>query len=197
MSTDEQRYCEQCGAPLGPNARFCGKCGQPVAQPAPPPPAPPPPQPPAPAVSRAQAQACAVMETAPKKKRTPILGRLLAILVGLVLIVLGLRGPILSIAGQPETAVITDVSVSDREDHEYQITYRFVAGGKAYTGSWNQEALNVATLPNEGAQVSIRYLPAWPNLNAPARDTAPSLTSLLLVGLGVLLVVFNGRVRIG
>ncbi|MDH7490351.1 MAG: DUF3592 domain-containing protein [Anaerolineae bacterium] len=137
------------------------------------------------------------METVPKKKRAPILGRLLAILAGLALIFLGLRGPILSIAGQPETAVITDVSVSDREDHEYQVTYQFVVDGKAYTGAWNQEALNIATLPNEGARVSIRYLPAWPALNAPARETAPSLTSLLLVGLGVLLIVFNGKVRIG
>jgi len=196
MSDDEQRYCEQCGAPLGPNARFCGKCGQAVAQPATRP-APPTPQPPAPAVSRAQAQACAVMETAPKKKRTPILGRVLAILVGLALIFFGLRGPILSIAGHPATAVITDVSVSDSEEHEYQITYQFVADGTKYTGSWNQEALNITTLPNEGARVSIRYLPAWPALNAPARDAAPSPASLILLGLGVLLIAFNGRVRVG
>lgn len=193
MNPGEQRYCEQCGAPLGPNARFCGKCGQPVAQAVAPSPPPPSPQP----VSHAQAQACAAMQTAPKKKRAPILGRILAVLAGLALIFLGLRGPLLSIVGQPETAVITDVSVSDREEHEYQVTYQFVVDGKAYTGGWTQEALNIATLPNEGARVSIRYLPAWPGLNAPARETAPSLTSLLLVGLGVLLIIFNGKVRIG
>ncbi len=190
MSTEE-RYCEQCGAPLGPNARFCGKCGQPVAEVAPPP------QPPAQPVSRAQAQACAVMESAPKKKRTPILGRILAILAGLLLIFFGLRGPILSILGESATAIITDVSVSDREEHEYQITYQFTADGKTYTGAWNEEALNVATLPAEGTRISVRYLAAWPGLNAPASQTSPSLTNLLVFGLGVLLILFNGRVRIG
>lgn len=194
MNTGEQRYCEQCGAALGPNARFCGKCGQPLAQEATPTP---PPQPPTPPVSHAQAQACAVMETAPKKKRTPILGRILAILAGFVLIFLGLRGPLLSLLGESVTAVITDVSPADSEEHTYQITYRFTAGGQTYTGSWSQKALNITKLPSEGAQVSIRYLPAWPGLNAPAREATPSLGSLLLVGLGALLVVFNGKVRIG
>ncbi len=193
MNAGEQHYCEQCGAALGPDARFCGKCGWPVAQAAPPSP----PQASAPTVSRAQAQACAVAETMPKKKRAPILGRVLAVLAGLALIFLGLRGPILSIFGQPATAVITDVSVSDREEHEYQITYQFVADGQTITGAWTQEALNIATLPSEGATLSVRYLPAWPGLNAPVRDTAPSLTSLVLIGLGVLLILFNGKVRIG
>lgn len=194
MNSGEQRYCEQCGAPLGPNARFCGKCGQPVAQATVPPP---PPQPPAQPVSRAQAQACSAVQATTKKKRAPILGRILAVLAGLALIFMGLRGPILGIVGVPTTAVISDVSLSDREDNEYQITYRFAADGKTYTGAWHQEAQNIATLPLEGKQVTIRYLPAWPSLNAPARETAPNLTSLLLVGLGALLILFNGKVRIG
>ncbi|MBC7257626.1 MAG: zinc-ribbon domain-containing protein [Chloroflexi bacterium] len=193
MNAGEQRYCEQCGAALGPDARFCGKCGRPVAPAAPPPP----PQASAPTDSRAQAQACAVAEAMPKKTRTPVLGRVLAVLAGLALIFLGLRGPILSIFGESATAVITDVSVSDSEEHEYQITYQFTANGQPYAGSWNQEALNITTLPAEGARISVRYLPAWPGLNAPAREAAPGLTSLVLVGLGVLLILFNGKVRIG
>ncbi len=196
MNAGEQRYCEHCGAALGPDARFCGRCGQPVAQAAPPPQAAEP-QPPAQPVSRAQAQACAVVETMPKRKRTPILGRVLAVLVGLLLIALGLRGPILGVMGESATAVITDVSLSDAEEHEYQIAYRFSVGGQTYTGAWDQEVLNVATLPGEGAQIAVHYLPAWPVLNAPVRHTTPGLANLLLVGLGVLLVLFNGKVRIG
>lgn len=195
MDLEEQRYCEQCGAALGPNARFCGKCGQPVVEAVAS--TPPPPQPPARPVSRAQAQACAAMQTAPKKKRTPILGRVLAILAGLALLFLGLRGPILGLLGNPTSAVITDVSETNSEEHEYQITYRFTVGGQIYTGSWNQEALNITTLPGAGDRVSVRYFPAWPVLNAPAREATPSLTMLLLIGLGVLLIVFNGKVRIG
>lgn len=196
MNAGEQRYCEYCGAALGPDARFCGRCGRPVAQAAPPPQATEP-LPPVQPVSRAQAQACAVVETLPKKKRTPILGRILAVLVGLLLVALGLRGPILGIMGESATAIITDVSLSDAEEHEYQIAYRFSVGSQTYTGAWNQEALNVATLPGEGAQIAVRYLPAWPGLNAPVRHTTPGLANLLLVGLGVLLIVFNGKVRIG
>lgn len=194
MTASEQRYCEQCGAALGPNARFCGKCGQAVAETATPPPTP---QPPAPTISRAQTQACAVMEAVPKKKRTPIFGRILAILAGLALLFFGLRGPILSVLGQSTTAVITDVSVSDREEHEYEVRYRFAVGDQMYEGAWTQEALNVTTLPGEGARLTVRYLPAWPALNAPLRHTTPSLTHLLLAALGILLIVFNGKVRVG
>lgn len=189
MNAEEQRYCEQCGAALGPDAKFCGKCGAPVGEAASPAPQA--------KVSSAQAQACAVLEAAPKRKRSPILGRVLAILAGLALIFLGLRGPILIALGESAMAVIMDVSVSDSEEHEYQITYRFAVDGQTYTGSWNQEALSIATLPTEGAQIYVRYLPAWPGLNAPTRQTSPSLTNLLIIGLGVLLIGFSGRVRIG
>lgn len=188
MNAEEQRYCEQCGAALGPDVKFCGKCGAPVGEAASPAPQA--------KVSSAQAQACAVLEAAPKRKRSPILGRVLAILAGLALIFLGLRGPILGIVGETDTAVITNASGPDDED-QYQITYQFFVGGARVTGAYTQETLNITTLPREGATITVRYLPAWPGLNAPARETAPGLTNLLLVGLGVLLIGFSGRVRIG
>lgn len=43
--TEAPRFCENCGAPLEPDARFCDECGQPVAE-APGPQAPPPAVPP-------------------------------------------------------------------------------------------------------------------------------------------------------
>jgi hypothetical protein len=147
--------------------------------------------------SVAQDQACAVAQAAPKKKKSGCFGRLLLIVVGLAMIILGLQGPILGIVGEPATAVVTDVSVSDREEHEYQVTYQFVAGGKTLSGSWTQEALNITTLPNEGATVAIRYLPQWPSFNVRRGETTPTIGTLLVVGLGVALVLFNGKFRIG
>ena len=205
MSSTQQRFCEQCGTALGPNARFCGKCGQPVAATAPtgrgevaaltsgs-----------APAgrgeaASSAQAQACTMAQNLPqRKKKGSIWGRLLLIIVGLALVILGLRGPVLGAIGESATAVITDVSVSDSEEHEYQVTYRFTVDGKAYTGSWSQEALNITTLPREGATIGVRYLPQWPAMNVPARDAMPSTGNLLLSALGLALILFNGKFRIG
>lgn len=58
-------FCPQCGAPLEPKARFCGRCGRPVTGAAPPAPAQHPPPIPA------------------TRRRTGLLGRLLAGLIGL------------------------------------------------------------------------------------------------------------------
>ena len=197
MSSTQQRFCEQCGTALGPNARFCGKCGQPAAiAPAPAAQAPPPAAPDW--VSSAQAQACTVAQNLPqRKKKGSIWGRLLLIVVGLALVILGLRGPVLGAIGGSASAVITDVSLADSEEHEYQVTYRFTVDGKAFTGSWSQEALNVTTLPGEGSTIGVRYLPQWPAMNVPARDATPSIGSLLLSLLGVALILFNSKFRVG
>ena len=207
MSANQKRFCEQCGAEVSAGAKFCGKCGQPMGAEAPatltPGPSPTGRGEAAPApyeqvrTSVAQDQACAVAQAAPKKKKSGCFGRLLLIVVGLAMIILGLQGPILGIVGEPATAVVTDVSVSDREEHEYQVTYQFVVDGKTLSGSWNQEALNITTLPNEGATVAIRYLPQWPSFNVRRGETTPTIGTLLVVGLGVALVLFNGKFRIG
>lgn len=202
MGANQKRFCEQCGAEVSANARFCGKCGQPMgAASLTPGPAPagrveaaPPQQV---NMSVAQDQACAVAQAVPKKKKSGCFGRLLIIIVGLAMIILGLQGPILGLVGEPATAVVTDVSVSDREEHEYQVTYQFVAGGKTISGSWNQEALNVATLPQEGASVSIRYLPQLPTFSVRRGETSPTIGTLLVVALGAALILLNGKVRIG
>jgi hypothetical protein len=190
--SETQRFCEHCGAPMRETARFCGKCGQaattePASQPAPQPAAQLP-------QSNVQPQACEVAEQALPKKRSSVLGRLLIILVGLALLFLGLRGPILGVIGESASAVVTSVTETD-EDYTYTVAYRFTApDGKSASGSLTQEALNITTLPDVGGFVTVRYLPAWPSLNVPAKQSAPSLSNLGLAALGLALVLFSGKV---
>jgi hypothetical protein len=199
MSSTQQRFCEQCGTAMSPTARFCGKCGQPVSDSAAGPTLAPAPKAPAPTeqvrVAIAEDQAYAVAQAAPKKKSS-VWSRLLFVLIGLALIFLGLRGPILGLVGEQATATVTDVS--EGEDHQYDVAYRFTVNGSEVRGAWTQEALNIATLPREGNTVSVRYLPAWPGMmNVPANQAAPSIANLALAALGLALILFNGKFRIG
>ena len=42
---DQIKFCDNCGQPLNPDARFCAGCGKAVTGPSPVPPTPPPPGP--------------------------------------------------------------------------------------------------------------------------------------------------------
>lgn len=97
--------------------------------------------------------------------------RLVLVGVGILLILLGLRGIALAVIGKTAQATVTEVQQTvsqqdDSMDHNYQISYRFRIDGKDYTGSFTRKKVyNTATLPSVGSAVSIRYLPAAPSVN--------------------------------
>lgn len=96
--------------------------------------------------------------------------------VGVLLILLGVRGVALQVAGKSAHAGVTQVKRAtgqqdDPMDHNYQISYRFSVDGKDYSGSLTRKKVyNTATLPSVGGTVAIRYLPAAPVINGGAGD---------------------------
>ncbi len=114
--------------------------------------------------------------------------------VGVLLVALALRSAALRVAGRPAQATVTNVEKAvgqqdDPMDHNYQIAYRFAVDGKDYTGSLTRKKVyNAATLPNVGATIPIRYLPAAPTINGDANESP--LGGLVLGVLGIGLFVF-------
>ena len=121
-------------------------------------------------------------------------GRIALFLGGLALLFLGLRGPILSVAGVSAAAEVTQVEQDklhgDAMEHNYKITYRFTPpGGSPQTGmKWMKRVYNAATLPKTGSTVWVRYLRACPWLNAPTDDASLNLATLVLGLLGIVLI---------
>lgn len=117
--------------------------------------------------------------------------RLLLSAVGILIVLLGLRGMALGVAGKTTQANVTEVKravgdQSDRMDYNYTIRYRFSLNGKEYTGSFTRKKVyNAATLPSIGAPVTVRYLSCAPVING-GSDTG-LLTGLVLAAFGVLL----------
>jgi hypothetical protein len=118
--------------------------------------------------------------------------RLMLLGAGILLVVLGLRGVALGVAGKSIQAEVTavDQAIGQQEeslDHNYQISYRFSVDGKAYTGSYTRKKVyNAATLPSVGAQVAVRYLPAVPAVNG-GPDTG-SVGGIIMGALGLVLL---------
>ena len=118
--------------------------------------------------------------------------RLVLVGVGILLLLLGLRGVALGVIGETTQAAVTEVqqTVSQQDDpmdHNYQISYRFRVDGKDYTGSFTRKKVyNTATLPSVGSPVSIRYLAAAPAVNG-GPDAGP-VGGLVLGALGLFLL---------
>lgn len=125
-----------------------------------------------------------------------MLRRLFLILAGLLLILFGLRGPVLAVAGTDHTATVTAVKRAANQkvtDHNYTITYQFTApGGQAVTGGFDRRNVyDATTLPRTGSSVRIRYLKAWPSYSAPASESGFTLMGLGAAGLGVLVLILG------
>jgi len=121
-------------------------------------------------------------------------GRIALFIGGLALLFLGLRGPILSVAGVSVAAEVTNVEQDtlhgEAMENNYKITYRFTPpGGSTQTGmKWMKRVFNAATLPKTGSTVRVRYLRACPWLNAPSDDSSLNLATLVLALLGIVLI---------
>lgn len=210
-------YCTQCGTALRADDRFCGSCGQPVAladatEPpaalAPEPAAPPavvaaspvaPPPPPPPPLARSAATQSGSAPAAPQRRKASRAekraakkggagGRILIAFVGLLLVFFALQGPVLSVAGVRTVGTVERVTRADEEDHRYNISYSYTAGGKARSGSYSMQTFNTSRLPGRGASISLRYLPAASFISAPEDQARFSIATLVLLGLGGLLM---------
>lgn len=123
--------------------------------------------------------------------------RLILLGVGILLLLLGLRGVALAVIGKSAQATVTRVRQAagpqdDPMDHNYQLSYRFSVEGNDYTGNFGlKKVYNAATLPSVGATVPVRYLPAAPAING-GPDSGP-LGSVFLGGLGMLLLFLGAR----
>jgi hypothetical protein len=119
--------------------------------------------------------------------------------VGVLLILVGLRGVVLQVVGKATQAAVTDVKKdvsqqSDAMDHNYRISYRFSVNGKDYRGTLTRKKVyNAVMLPSVGASVPIRYLASAPMINAGTNEGA--FGGLVLGGLGVGLFVIGIKPR--
>ncbi len=123
--------------------------------------------------------------------------RLVLLVVGLLLVLLGLRGVALTVAGKSVQAEVTAVNRAvgqqdDAMDHNYQISYRFSVGDKGYTGNLTRTRVyNAATLPSVGDKVTVRYVAAAPAING-GSDVKPLGTIVLgVIGIGVMFLAFK------
>ncbi len=173
------RFCGGCGQRVRAGVRFCEACGRPVPADLPAGPLPPPPpaavSPPPPVASYAPAG----------KRRGPITGKVIVILVGLLIVVYGAMGPLLDVAGATTLATVTDVSPGDEDN--YEITYTFMAGGREVSGSISRDTTNLAELPQAGSTIPVRYLKALPGVSLPAAGGSP-LGSVAAVIFGLVLI---------
>jgi len=126
------------------------------------------------------------------RMRKSIKNRLILIVVGILLVLVGVRGVALVAVGKTTQATVTEVKKeigqsSDPMDHNYQISYRFAVEGKQYNGAFTRKKVyNTATLPSVGALVSVRYIAQIPAVNG-GSDTTP-LGGILLGVLGLFLL---------
>jgi len=125
--------------------------------------------------------------------------RLILAGVGVLLVLLGVRGVALQAAGKSAQAAVTEVKRStsqqdDAMDHNYRIAYRFAVNGKNYSGSLTRKKVyNTATLPSVGAMVPIRYIPSVPTINGGANDGV--VGGLVFGALGIALLLAGIRRR--
>lgn len=98
------------------------------------------------------------------RMKKSIKNRLILIVVGILLVLVGVRSVALVAVGKKTQATVTEVKKAtgqsnDSMDHNYQISYRFTVEGKQYNGGFTRKKVyNTATLPSVGALVSVRYI---------------------------------------
>lgn len=188
-------YCKNCRARLEENTRFCTSCGTERQQGA------------APSgtygspVSLPSQRGTASASTAwPKKSKRR--GKVFAITVSILLILLGVQSMSLNMVGKTTDAAITDArqdrrkyGVGTPDPRRFRIDYAFSVDGESYAGS---ARLILKHGVRENQKIRVRYLPYYPAINAPAENTK-ILGGMLLTGLGTFLLVLGvkGKVTTG
>lgn len=188
-------FCANCGNEINKDARFCTACGaalQTQAQPA--------------ATVPVQAPASVILQNATvKKPHKKGLMDFLMIPVAIILLLMGSGSMALTLIGKTVTAqvtgyeqvIITNDDNSTRNPSRYKLEYQFVVNGERYDGS-------VTRTFEKGSHMRktlrVRYLPPWPHVNAEDGTTKMVLAGPVMIGAGILLLVFwikkRPRIRI-
>lgn len=189
------RFCNNCGKPLEVGARFCKYCGQTVTIPqqtqfqTPQQP-----------VYHPQVEIPSTKTQLRNKRKMSIGG----VLVGILLLIIALRFPLLGLLGTETSAIVTDTtqvvsSSSSKLDYNYKISYQFTIDGTNYKSSYQMNKVyNISKLPQTGSTVKVLYLEALPQVSAPANQKKALLGSITLGVIGILLCTLSaaGMIKI-
>ena len=194
-------YCHGCGRPLEADARFCEACGRPVLQP-----------------NTSQTQNASYdhqryaqtnSQTQPaqtnnqSKSKKSIGTSIIVVFIGLLLLLLALRLPILNLIGTKTLGQVTNIrkvvdSNTSSMDFTYRVSYVFLDDdGKSINSSFDMaKDYDFSKVPREGKMITIRYLPAIPHFNAPTEYNNSGLGSFVMsiIGIGLIVLGATGKV---
>lgn len=191
-------FCHSCGRPLEIGAHFCEACGQPVQQQNAPI------QPAYYDQQRYEQPAVQPTQAAPQPKSKKNIGAaIIMVLLGLALLLIAVRLPLLSVIGTKTLAEVTDVrqvvdSNSSSMDYNYRINYVFLTDkGESIKSSFEMpKAYDFSKVPAKGKTISIRYLPVWPKLSTPTdyNNSALGTIFMAVLGVGIIILGATGKV---
>ena len=127
--------------------------------------------------------------------------RFVFFLVGLLLLVYGLEGPLLGVVGASSTAMVSAVSRTGKSTaRDYRVQFRFRSeDGKEHTGAFIRSGVyDTTALPKTGSTLALRYLRAAPGINLSAAEAGlnPGRLGAMAVGAAVIVLAllgFDGR----
>ncbi len=181
-------FCYNCGKIVPKGAQFCSSCGAPISS----------------EPGNAPIQPLTQNSQQQNVKRNSRRISIPAVILGILLLLFGLRIPILGLFGTSTSAVVTDTrqivdSTSDKMDYNYSITYSYTdQNGKDHTSSYQMNKVyNSSSLPGINSTISVKYLPAVPFISVTSAQSN-GIGALILMGLGLLLIIlgFSGKVSI-
>lgn len=197
----DSNFCHNCGRPLEAGARFCEGCGRPVQQSNTVPEQP---------VYYGQqkynqpgAQTQPIPAGSKPKRKKNIGASIVIILIGLVLILIAVRLPLLSVFGTKTAGQVVDIekvidSNTSSMDYTYRVKYVFTDDdGKSIESSFEiPKAYDFSQVPREGTVISIQYLPAWSKLSVPTDYNNSPLGTIVMILLGIGLIILGATGKV-
>lgn len=193
----DSNFCHNCGRPIEAGARFCEGCGRSVQQTN----AAPTQQ----SYYKLYAQPAATPDTAPMqpKSKKNVGASIVIILIGLFLLLIAIRLPILSLIGTETVGQVVAIdkivdSNTSNMDYTYRISYIFIDDNKKSVESTFDmpRAYDFSKVPREGTMITIKYLSAWSRLNVPVdyNNSALGTVVMILLGIGLIILGATGKV---
>lgn len=135
------------------------------------------------------------------KQKNSLIPCILITMLGMALIFMGASEIILGFAGQSASAVITSIrrEGGEREDgrpgrYTYNVSYTFaLPDGKEIDGFTKKIGDSVYLKADGKSTAQVRYLPAFPYINAMERDTGIGAGQVVLILAGCFLIFFMNR----
>lgn len=176
-------FCHNCGQALTEGARFCISCGASIS------------------IDQEKSPLHSPVENTKQQKmqRSGQRISLPAIIIGLLLLLFGLRLPILGLFGMQTRAIITETrqivnSTSSKMDYNYNISYSYTDHNDKMRHSSYQmnRVYNISSLPAINSTISIKYLPVLPYISAPTSQSN-GYSALIFIALGLFLTILSFR----